>query len=757
VRRLILLACTLWLAWQAHIPAGIPPKPQQGSGAPAVAADLRPTVHPALPSALNGYWLVPPPGWKPAAGAAVRDAALKLGRAAALIANDNGVAALPLVDSRALDGTPLQAHALYVRGLAQLTAKRYDAARKAFASVRGASPTPALAERAAMGEADAAEAMNDMAGALAVYESLPKPLVVAGDDLLLRTARAAAAVGDGTRAARAWERLYFEYPSTDAGATAASQLASVPRDPIAPGNARFNAELARAERLFADRRFSLARDGFALLLPHAAGDRQELVALRLAECDYSMRRYRSAADRLRPLLDGAAREAEARYFYLLAARALGDGAAYRSLVSRLVADHPTSTWAEDALNNLGSHFIVLNEDEQADGVFRELLDRYPLSRHAPRAAWKVGWWAYKHGQYAEAAEVFERAASAFPRNDYRPPWLYWSGRAREQTGSVPVAIERYRLLHLDYENTYYGRLATQRLKSLRSAPDAAGAAPARWQIAGGEAPAVVPASDLLSWLIYAGLYQSALDEVVYLQKTAGRTPALDATRAWLLNRTGELRAGINLMRATYPHFMAAGGGQLPADIQRVIFPIDYWPLIKESAAARGLDPYFVAALVAQESTFDPKIRSSANAIGLMQIVPSTGRRWARKLGIRPFSTARLTTPAVNVKIGTAYFADLLNRFGGLAYALAGYNAGDSRVARWIAERPGLPREEFIDDIPFPETQNYVKRILGTADDYRRLYGGANAPATAEPAPAGTSAARPASSAGPTPVIVRPRR
>jgi hypothetical protein len=70
----------------------------------------------------------------------------------------------------------------------------------------------------------------------------------------------------------------------------------------------------------------------------------------------------------------------------------------------------------------------------------------------------------------------------------------------------------------------------------------------------------------------------------------------------------------------------------------------------------------------------------------------------------------------------AHFKDLIDRFGGAYYALASYNAGDSRVAEWLDERPGLPQDEFIDDIPYPETQNYVKRILGTAEDYRRLYG-----------------------------------
>jgi soluble lytic murein transglycosylase len=82
----------------------------------------------------------------------------------------------------------------------------------------------------------------------------------------------------------------------------------------------------------------------------------------------------------------------------------------------------------------------------------------------------------------------------------------------------------------------------------------------------------------------------------------------------------------------------------------------------------------------------------------------------------------LTDPDTNIRMGTLHFSQLARQFGGTYYALASYNAGESRVVRWRAERPGLDEDEFIDDIPFPETQNYVKRILGTAEDYRRLYG-----------------------------------
>jgi soluble lytic murein transglycosylase len=177
-----------------------------------------------------------------------------------------------------------------------------------------------------------------------------------------------------------------------------------------------------------------------------------------------------------------------------------------------------------------------------------------------------------------------------------------------------------------------------------------------------------------------------------------------------------------MMKRAYPQYLAAGGEDLPPEVLRVIFPLDYWPLIRKYSEAQSLDPYLMAALIAQESTFTADIRSAANAYGLMQLIPSAGRQYARKAGLGRYSQRLLTQPESNVRMGMAYFKDLSDRFGGNHFALAGYNAGPHRVSRWISERPAVAQDEFIDDIPFPETQAYVKRILGTAEDYRRLYG-----------------------------------
>ncbi len=313
--------------------------------------------------------------------------------------------------------------------------------------------------------------------------------------------------------------------------------------------------------------------------------------------------------------------------------------------------------------------------------FARSSTRYPAGRFAERAAWKAGWTAYRDGRFTEALQYFDQGAAQFPRSDYRPSWLYWAGRAAAQAGDVETGLARLRLAATDYHNSYYGRLAVARLKETRG-----GVVPPTLQ----KAPAAVtiPTAGRIASLLSAGLNREALNELQYAQRVWGDSPQLQATIALAHKRLGNVRAGINAMKRAYPQYLAAGGETLPREILQVIFPVDFWPLLQKYAKQHNLDPYLVAALVAQESNFDPVVRSHANAYGLMQIVPSTGRQYARKLGVRPFSTRRLTEAEVNVRLGTQIFADSIRKFGGVHYALAAYNAGDSRVVAVAARKAG---------------------------------------------------------------------
>jgi soluble lytic murein transglycosylase len=350
-------------------------------------------------------------------------------------------------------------------------------------------------------------------------------------------------------------------------------------------------------------------------------------------------------------------------------------------------------------------------------VFRELYAKFPRGSYAERAAWRAGWWAFRHDRDQDATAFFEGAASTFPRSDYRPAYLYWSARSREHIAETQGASAVYRIVTTDYLNLYYGRLAYARLQKL-----GATSATIPPDLAPPAAPAEPATADLIRLLLALGLHEQARDELLFAQRTYGDTPLVGATLGWVHNRLGDLRLGIVQMKRAYPQYMSEEGPRLPTDVLKVVFPLDHWALIKKYAAAYNLDPYFMAALINQESAFDARIKSAAGAIGLMQVMPSTGRQYARKLGLKRYGTASLTRPETNIQIGMAYFADILRRQGDATRALIGYNAGELRVIQWDAERPGLEPDEYIDDIPFPETQAYVKKILGAAEDYRRLYG-----------------------------------
>ena len=691
----------------------IPPAPQ-----------LTPTVHPAVPANLSDLWLVPSETDRStravAPFAALTDGLKKF-------QEGNYQAALTLFSTPSLAKTALADYAAYYKGLAQLRLGQVADARRTLDQVLDRKAPGYISVAAGLASGEAAELAGDYSAAVTIYERIAGEKAAVNDDVLSRLGRAALAAGDRAKAAQAFLRVYYDFPVTDAATAAGVQLTAL-QDQITRPN--YKADLARAQALFAARRYSDARTAFVAVQPAAEGDDKEVVALRIAECDFYLRRYAAARDGVQPYLENASRKAEARFFYLSSLRELGDRDRYVSMSAALVSDFPDSSWSEEALNNLGTYYIVQDEDDLAAKSFKELYDKFPQGPRGERAAWKYGWYAYMTGDYGESVRVFESAAVGFPRSDYRPSFIYWAGRAHEKLGQNTQADSRMRLVYTDYANSYYGRLAERQLA--RRGDIAAERGDVR-RASSPQAPLPevkpIQTEPLIRLLLANELYDDGLAELRHAQRAWGNSARIDATIAWVYNRKGELRRAISLMRRTYPQFLTAGGQQLPAEILQVIFPLVYWDSIRKYSAQHDLDPYLIAALVAQESTFDAGVRSSANAWGLMQLVPATGRKLARSLGMR-FTMASLTNAETNLRMGTLYFSQLVNQFGGTYYALASYNAGDSRVTRWKAERPGLDEDEFIDDIPFPETQNYVKRILGTAEDYRRLYpDGATVPRT----------------------------
>jgi soluble lytic murein transglycosylase len=686
---------------------------------------LKTTDHPPIPRELSQFWMAPDSRRPRTAAQANLATAVKFEN------EGNHAKALSLLTNPATkqDG-PLAAYAEFYKGLAQLRLGRAADARATFQQLQETKPVGYLSEMAALREAECDEQLGDQPAALAVYERLSATRTLAPDEILMKIGKTAQALGDTQKAQDAFERVYYEFPLSDLTDDAASHLPDVG---VSTGSIRFSQELARAERLFAARQYPAARTSYEKLRSASQGEDRTAVLLRLAETDYFLHKYRASADALKPFVSSGTRPAEALYYYALAQRELKSNPLFHDLMRRVVTEFPDTSWAEDALNSLALADAHDDEDEAADQESAELFEKFPKGRYTERAAWRIGWRAYRRGQYADAVRIFERAAFNFPRSDYRPAWLYWSGRAHEGLSEPDLAESRYSIEVIDYKNTYHGRLASARLGG--RIPDRAtlvAAAALTSDSTNDDLPQTLPPNaDLVRALLTAKMYDAAADELRYAQKIYGDSGAIQATFAWTYRQQGQSETGsqqlslyrgsINAMKRAYPQYLTAGGERLPREILRIIYPVAYWDLIQKYSAPNGLDPFLVAALMCQESTFVANIRSPAKAVGLMQLVAPTARQYAKRLGI-PYSSAVLTTPELNIRIATAYLGDQLREFGSWYRVLAAYNAGDGRVRRWVTEREGLSQEEWIDDIPFFETQAYVRKLLANAEDYRRLYG-----------------------------------
>ena len=228
-------------------------------------------------------------------------------------------------------------------------------------------------------------------------------------------------------------------------------------------------------------------------------------------------------------------------------------------------------------------------------------------------------------------------------------------------------------------------------------------------------------------LASAGLSDWAENELRFGAKTGAQSQILAMELAQIASRRGAVDQAVRYIKSLVPEYLFVPLDAAPTSFWRLAFPMPYRAEIERYSKERSVDPYLVAALIRQESEFNPKAVSRANARGLTQVMPSTGRQLSRKVGIRRFSTPMLFQPAVNLKLGAYLLRSLFDQLGGKwEPTLAAYNGGKTRATNWLTWSDYREPAEFVETIPFTETRNYVQFVLRNADLYRRLYGSSTA-------------------------------
>lgn len=550
-------------------------------------------------------------------------------------------------------------------------------------------------------------------------------------DFQFASARAHQLAGQLDQAAKLYRHVYLGYPLSTEAQQAKAQLAQIgAAAPLSVGERR-----AHADALYSAGRYGDAEDEYRALAKDPAADAGQSAAALVAAAHCNLKQKQLGRDELDRIPDSSD-ETGARRLYLMMelARAKDDADQQRQIVEQMKTRFPQSQWLAEALYSSGNMYLLRKDYPRAIEYYGELARRFPRHTYAPSSHWRAAWLNYRIGQYSEAARLFDEQIAVYPGGKEIPAALYWRGRICEEQERQPaIAAAYYQAIATAYQHYYYAQAARQRLSSL------GGVAPASVAILGSFHEPAVPAltddvpEDDPRVVKAKVLANAGLNEYI-----PAEIDAADGSDEWgafaeaaIYSSYGETFRAMRVMKRAIPFYTSAEIEAIPLAYWRVLFPQAYWSQIKAEAGKNGLDPYMVASLIRQESEFNPSAISRANAYGLMQLLPSVGRAMARAEGLRSFDTAQLLDPNINIRLGTRYLRQTLDKFSGHEeYAFAAYNAGDDRVADWTAAGSFRGIDEFVESIPFTETREYVQAIVRNEQIYRELDQKASAQAAA---------------------------
>jgi peptidoglycan lytic transglycosylase len=697
--------------------AGSEPSPHTTGAAPPAAPGTGSSLAPAAPAAVS-----------PAAPAAVADlvspeterawaaavAEFQLGSGEAVrrefstdAAQASAIAEylrLVLADALTRDGELASARATLLA-----VADRHLAGRLASRALRDAAVLASRAGDEAEADALLARLLDTHPGA----SEIPEALYLSG--------QTAEARGLPETAVQAYRKLLVLAPATAYADGAADRLAALAARGTPAAPLTLEQRLDRVERLL--------RAGVAA----QAVEEAEGITRETREPAALVRAFRVAgtgAQRLRRF------DAAARGFELAAQQASGvekvrlqldharmvarAGQPVRALAlyATLAAAAPEAEAAEALLQRAR----LLDEQERptdAAKAYQAVVSRYPGREAAAFALWRLGWLAYLRGDHPVAEKRWSRLSEMPAGRTHRVAALYWKARALEAERGAGAAEKTYRQLLAEAPCSYHGLLAAARTGA--PATVTAAATSPRWPDNPVEALAGDAGFARVELLRRIGLPELALEELDDIVQRSVGDPLRLYRAAGTYVRDERYHLALRIVRRHYTALLDSGDPSLPRAFWELVYPLGWRTDLVDTAATAGVDPYLVAAVVREESSYYPRALSRAGARGLMQVMPATAQLLTDG---RSGAGDVLDDPRLNLQLGTSYLAGLLRDFGDPRLAVAAYNAGPNRLRQWWQARRTSDIEAFVEQIPFDETRRYVQNVMRAWAEYRRIYDGA---------------------------------
>jgi soluble lytic murein transglycosylase len=562
-------------------------------------------------------------------------------------------------------------------------------------------------------------------------------------DLVLLLAQAYQQAERLEDAARAFQQVDYAFPLSSEAKTASAALRRLEVQlGVKLPSVSDETRTGRAEALFHAGLSRLAFEEYDALLktlPNSAFAPRWKIGR--ARCLLRLRRSPEAAETLEflsvtnPQLDAARLEtlvdADARR---------DDAAAMLRELDQLRQLYSQSPAYAAALFVAGGFYWRQGARADAARYYQSVAELFPESDSGREGHWRLSWSHYLDGARDQARRDFLNHIARYPNSTHIPAALYWLGRLAEGENAISEARAAYHLVITRYGRAYYALLAGTRITALArergAANELAGPPPAPPDLAAvaGQIPRLEPApvsfctKDQSDGLLrpYSVLKSVSLESLAgdYLDAALTEHPGSpELLFAFAKFKAEQDEPGSALLtgKKLLPNYAQYDFPALPAEVWNLLYPQGYLALVKGQARVNGLDPQLVMAVIRGESGFDPLATSSANALGLMQIMPDTA---GHGRGGRASIDRRLYMPEYNVRFGTRYLRSLVDKYNGsIEPALAAYNAGNTNVQAWMTKFAFRDPAEFVESIPFTETRGYVEAVVRDAEIYRQLMTG----------------------------------
>jgi len=442
---------------------------------------------------------------------------------------------------------------------------------------------------------------------------------------------------------------------------------------------------------------------------------------------------------------------EALYWLGKSYSKLGDGERGVKSFQKIIDRFPESEWVDDALFLTGNIYREAGNMQKAIVYYSRLVREYSDSKFADSAMWWIAWSYYTAGDYQRSQRTLEDLVNRYPRSFLVNQARYWQGRVAEKKGNSSLAIAYYEKVLKKGPYTYYGYRGEERKRILEETGKVVKADdPADITAACDTTPC---SNDLMSsfdtddgppvWteetkrilsadatfkktleLMSLDMKNEAAQELWALQGKIPQQRGILIGLSKAFFELGDYYRSLQLVLRHYERYLERPTDGTPEDIWLLAYPQGYWETIQSYARKYDQDPFFIAAIIREESQFSSDALSQAGARGLMQVMPATGEWVAKRIKLNGFDNGKLFDPDMGINIGTWYISFLMKKFkGDPLLAAAAYNAGPDAVTAWLGKYGySGERDAFVEAIPFPETRGYVKKVLRNYGEYKRIYG-----------------------------------